>query len=241
MEDHAVGIFISGLRNDLRAAGQLRLRRRRQQLIAAAAVVAAAVLAGGALAAHALWSGKDLAPADIARQATTITNDTWALCDGNGHCTNEHGTHLQVQILPSMGVSFVLPDGRAVNIVPAEPILPSLPSQSAYGTPKTTTDASGSWTGGTWAVDLPGGGQRTIVWNRADGSIVASDQQDGKTTTTAFHAGDVVPLIPRSINAQARTLEKAVTRSSRRRASNHLPDLQRNLRRRRLRVRRSTR
>ena len=122
----------------------------------------------------------------------------------------EGGTHLQVDILPAMGVTFVLADGRTVNIVPAEPILPALPS-ATDGTLKTMTDSSGSWTGGTWTVDLPGGGQRAIVWHRADGDIVATDRQADKTTTTVLHAGDVVPLIPGSIGPHARTPEKAVT------------------------------
>ncbi len=215
MEDHAIEIFISGLKSDLHAAAHRRLHRRHQHLVAAAVAAATAVLAGGAFAAHALWSGTDLTPADIARQATTVTNDSWALCDGTGHCTNQHGTHLQIQILPSMGVSFILPTGQAVNIVPAEPIMPAepvLPGRVVYGRLEPTTDASGKWTGGTWTVDLPGGGRRTIVWRRADGSIVASDRRDGKTTTTtSLHAGDVVPLIPGSLDPHARTLEKAVT------------------------------
>lgn len=204
-------LFLARLCDDLRAAAHGRRRRRRQLLIAVMACAGAALLAGGAFAAaRALWSGTDLTPADIVRQATTVTNDSWLECDAAGHCVRKTGTHTQVDILPAMGVTFVLPDGRTANIVPAEPILPGLPGP-ADGTLKPTTDASGSWTGGTWTVQLPGGGQRTIAWNRADGSIVASDQQHGKTTTTVLHAGDVVPLIPGSINAQARTLEKAVT------------------------------
>ncbi len=204
-------IFLARLHDDLREAAHKRQRQRRRLVIAAVACAGAVLLAGGAFAAvRTLWSGTDLSPADIARQATTVTNDSWLQCDSTGSCVRETGTHRQVDILPAMGVTFVLPDGHTANIVPAEPILPGLPS-AADGTLKQTTDASGSWTGGTWTVDLPGGGQRTIVWRRANGSILASDRQAGNVTTTVLHAGDVVPLIPGSISPQARTLEKADT------------------------------
>lgn len=204
-------VFLAQLYDDLRAASGRRQRQQRRLLIAVVACAGAVLLAGGAFAAvRAFWSGRDLSPADIARQATTVTNDSWLQCNSAGNCVRQTGTHQQVDILPAMGVSFVLPDGRTVNIVPAEPILPGLPSASV-GTLKTTSDASGNWTGGTWTVDLPGDGQRTIVWHQADGSIVAIDDQAGKTTTTVLHAGDVVPLIPGSLGSQARTLDKAVT------------------------------
>jgi hypothetical protein len=204
-------IFLARLYDDLRVASGRRQRQQRRLLIAVVVCVGAVLLAAGAFAAvRAFWSGRDLSSADIARQATTVSNDSWLQCDAAGSCVRETGTHPQIHILPAMGVTFVLPDGHTANIVPAEPMLPGLPNV-ADGTLKPTTDASGNWTGGTWTIDLPSGGQRTVVWHQADGSIVAVDREAGKTTTTVLHAGDVVTLIPGSISPQSRTLEKAVT------------------------------
>ncbi|HJU37504.1 MAG TPA: hypothetical protein VJ716_08830 [Gaiellaceae bacterium] len=95
------------------------------------ALAAAAILAGGAYAAaRTIWSGHDLTPADIERQATVVTSE----CDGLGHCTAVTPSHKEVTILPSMGVSFVLPDGDIAPITPGAGVwripavgLPTLP------------------------------------------------------------------------------------------------------------------
>lgn len=194
---------------------ELRSRRlrgqqlRRHVLLTVGIVAAATVLAGGAYAAaRAIWSGHNMTPADIVRQATTVYNDKWSVRDGNGHCTDETGTHKQVQILPSMGVVFVLPDGRDVQIIPADAVV-DMPRD--LGTWEPTEDASGNWTGGVWTVPLPDGGTRTIAWKQSTGSVTVSDDVGGVTTTTPLVAGDVVPLIPGSLANDPRTLDKAVT------------------------------
>jgi hypothetical protein len=208
----ATAAFLSRLGRDLLLASQRQQRKHRRLLVAVAALAGLALLAGGAFAAtHGLWSGTDMTAAEVARQATTVTNDTWAECGKDGQCTTTTGSHSQVDILPSMGVTFVLPSGHTVSIVPAEPMLPDLPRGSDDGTLETATDASGKWIGGTWTVALRGGGRRTIAWSRADGSMTVTDEQNGKTTSNALHAGEVLPLVPGSLDPQALTREKAVT------------------------------
>lgn len=198
-----------------------RLRRQRlgsQTLLALGLVAAAAVLAGGAYAAvRAIWSGHDMTPAEIEQQATTVYNDG-------------AGTHTQVDILPSMGVVFVLPDGDSTSIVPAEPIWaipaaggPGAPTPPAgsqgfrddsgnqWGTAYPLKNPDGGWSGGVWKVPLPSGGTRTITWKQATGAVTVTDTVAGVTTTTKLVAGDVVPLVPGSVADDPRTLDKAVT------------------------------
>jgi hypothetical protein len=202
----------------------------RKTALSLLALAAAAILAGGAYAAaRTIWSGHDLTPADIARQETVVTNDKWSECDGHGHCKDVTGTHKEVDILPSMGVVFVLPaddpSGEFVSIVPAEGIL-SIPSEwggPAPGRPRRPLhrrsgasfrplhNGAGIYAGGRWTVPLAHGGRRTITWHVTDGSIAIRDTVDGTTTTTTLHAGDVVPLIPGSLAHDPRTLDKAVT------------------------------
>jgi hypothetical protein len=122
-----------------------------------------------------------------------------------------------------MGVTFVLPDGSPVTIVPTFGLLP-LPThlndaRSQFGLPG--LDASGhrtqgtveiDHTGGSWMAMLPDGRVRTVRWVNATGSLTVADRlPDGKQQTTTYHPGDVVPLVPDSIDAAARTLDKAVT------------------------------
>jgi len=202
----------------------------RKTALSLLALAAAAILAGGAYAAaRTLWSGHDITPADIERQATTVYNDKWSECDGHGHCRDVTGTHKEVDILPSMGVVFVLPtddtDGEFVSIVPAAGILsiptawggpaPGSPMRPLHRHPgasfKPLRDDSGPYAGGVWTVPLPDGGKRTITWHVADGSIVMRDSVGGRTRSTTLHAGDVVPLIPGSLAHAPRTLDKAVT------------------------------
>lgn len=191
-------------------------------------LAAAAILAGGAYAAaRTLWSGHDMTPADIERQATTVYNDRWSECDGHGHCKDVSGAHKEVDIVPSMGVSFVLPDGDVTSIVPgAGNFIPAVPaagmpapaghpprddSGNSWGTAHLVRDAAGDLTGGVWSVPLPGGGERTIAWTIRTGAVTATDSRDGNVTTTRLQAGDVVALVPGSVANQPRTLDKAVS------------------------------
>jgi hypothetical protein len=182
----------------------------RRAVLSAGVVAAAAALAAGAYAAaHAIWGGQDMTPADIGRQATTVDN------------------HKEVTVLPSMGVVFVLPDGDSTPVIPAEAVwnIPATggptptgqpardDSGNSWGTAHPLQDASGRWVGGVWQVPLPNGGERTITWRQASGAVAVTDRdsQGDVTATTDLHTGDVVPLIPGTLTDAPRTLEKAVT------------------------------
>ena len=168
------------------------------------------------------WVGSDVTPADIHRQATVVTNDKWGECGVDG-CVTKTGSHTQVQILPATGVSFVLPSGAGINIVPAfggfagptyldeERARYGLPGLTPGGTfQKGTVRLTAI--GGSWEVTLNDGTTRTITWRRRDGSMQMVDRDaGGGLITTRLHAGDVVELVPGSIPDEARTLEKAVT------------------------------
>jgi hypothetical protein len=197
----------------------------RRAVLTAGVAAAAAVLAAGAYAAVRIWSGHDMTPADVARQETTVSNDTWSVCDGNGHCKDVTGTHKEVTLLPSMGVVFALPDGDSTSVLPTESIW-NIPahgmrapgghplrddSGNSWGTAHVLRDTSGNWIGGVWKVPLPGGGERTITWRQATGAVTVSDKIRGSTTVTDLHTGDVVPLIPGTLTDAHRTLDKAVT------------------------------
>lgn len=225
--DNAAKAFLLELRRDLHEAAWKRRVRQKRRLIVAGIILGTALLAGGAFAAaKAVWPGTDMTGADIDRQATTVVNDHWMECDDSDRqCVTKTGTHTQVTILPSMGVSFVLPDGSDTNIVPATG---SGPAFVKYGSLNLLTANGDEFpldltkpldpkirrrriVGYTWTVDLSGGGERKIAWKNAEASVVVNDTLNGKTTSTPLHAGEVVPLIPGSIDSQARSLEKAVT------------------------------
>lgn len=213
---------LAGLEPDwedvLRRSGTLRRRQlRRQALLTVGGLLAAAALAGGAYAAvRAIWTGHDMTPADINAQATTVYNDKWSVCRGRGHCTEETGTHKQVDILPSMGVVFVLPDangrvGYSLYLVPGAlmGLIPSPPP--GWGTQQTLGPPDDP-TGGVWRVQRPDGSIYAVAWSFTTGSVVERvTHTGGKTTTVPLTAGDVVPLIPGSLASDPRTLDKAVS------------------------------
>ena len=219
----AIDDALARLRDELERAARRRIRKRRGSRVAVVAVALAAVGVGAALAATG-WIGRDFTPRDLERQYTVVTDDTWLECGERG-CESRAGTHRQVQILPAMGVTFVLPSGFPVNIVPAAGGLGPLPTfldeeRARYGLPGVdrATGRSSRGTvaygddGGTWRVRLPDGTARAITWTRSTGSVLVTDRSPGGAVeTTPLHAGDVVPLVPGSLDAAARTLEKAVT------------------------------
>ena len=157
-----------------RRSQRLRMQTlRRQALLTVGGVLAAAVLAGGAYAAaRAIWGGHDMTPADIQRQATVVTSE----CDGQGRCTPVTPSHKEVNIVPSMGVVFVLPDGDSTSLVPAFPIwnIPAAggpgelhgqplrdDSGNTWGRAHVLRNGAGAWNGGVWIVPLP-------EWGNAD-------------------------------------------------------------------------
>lgn len=202
-----------------------RLRKqhiRKRATVTLCLLVGAAVLAGGAYAAVRALSGHDLTPADINRQATVVTSE----CDGRGRCTPVTPSHKEVNIVPSMGVVFVLPDGDSTSLVPAFPMwnIPAAggpgelhgqplhdDSGNSWGRAHVLRNGAGKWIGGVWIVPLPNGGTRTITWHVKTGAVTISDRRDGATTTTHLQTGDVVPLIPGTLANDPRTLDKAVS------------------------------
>jgi hypothetical protein len=197
---------------------------RRQTLLIVGGVLAAAALTGGAYAAvRAIWPPHNMTPADIERQATVVTSE----CDGQGHCTPVRPSHKEVEILPSMGATFVLPDGDDTVIVPGVGgIIPAIPapglphpsghpalddSGNSYGTAHLVVQKGAGPIGGVWKVALPDGGTRTISWRARTGAISITDRHGGQATTTQLQAGEVVPLVPGSVSGDPRTLDKAVT------------------------------
>lgn len=218
-----MGTAVFHTENETNAAPVRRGRRWRRIRFGLAAFVLAALGVGAAVPAIRL-SGQSFTAADLERQYTVVTNDRWAECDKGG-CATKTGTHKQVQILPSMGVSLVLPSGFTVQIVPAATGLGPLPTFTTdegarFGLPGidriTGRFIRGSIrftnAGGGWDVDLPDGTRRTITWERASGSVTVTDHEpDGSAHTLELNAGDVVPLVPGSIDPDAQTLEKAVT------------------------------
>lgn len=211
MIDHvesATEKMLAELRRQLRAAAGRQIRRRHRRRIGAAVVVALLLLAGSAFAApRILFPEHDMSRSDIDRQSTTVVNDSWLECSAPGHCVRKHGSHLQTTILPSMGVTFVLPGGSTVEVVAGTIEMMTSVANSPWGGRVDVTAG-----GGTWTVELPGGTTRTVRWDNKSGSVVAIDHDpNGSTKTTAFHSGDVVPLVPGSLDPTARTPEKAVT------------------------------
>jgi hypothetical protein len=199
--------MLAELRRQLHAAACRQIRRRHRLRTGAAVVVALLLLAGSAFAApRILFPEHDMSRSDIDRQITTVVNDSWSECSAPGHCVQKHGSHGQVTMLRSMGVSFVLPDGSTVEVVGGAIRMMTSVAKSPWG-----GKVDGTADGGTWTVELPGGTKRVVRWDTKSGSVVAIDHDpDGSTKTTAFHSGDVVPLVPGSLDPTARTPEKAV-------------------------------
>jgi hypothetical protein len=200
---------LAQLRDDLHTAARRRIRRRRRLRYALFLPLALAVGVGTTFAVTSAWTGHDVSPADIERQVSVVTEPTD--CSNVG-CNGR--VHKEVVIIPAMGVTFVFPNGRSTNLVPAGGFGPGppppgrklTPEQRRYHWPELTR------TGGFWSFRLPDGTSRRITWRHADGSMKITDTApDGSVTVTPVHAGDVLPLVPDSIDPSMRTPEKAVT------------------------------
>ena len=59
---------------------------------------------------------------------------------------------------------------------------------------------------------LPDGGTRTIAWKNGQGTVDVTDRfANGSTSQTTLHSGDVVPLLPGTLDDRPYTPDKAVT------------------------------
>jgi hypothetical protein len=108
------------------------------------------------------------------------------------------------------GVLFIDPDGRYVQVVPAGNTVgsenPNTYWRAAEGTLEYGKDRSHV------EFALPDGGTRTIAWTPGQGTVDVTDRfGDGSTSQTALHSGDVVPLLPGTLDDQPYTPDKAVT------------------------------
>src|SRR5213596_2240921 len=107
----------------VRASHQLTRRRRRRRFVALAALLATGAIATGVGASG--WLAHDVTPAELEQTATVVENDVYLDCGSVVlGCVQKTATHRQVDITPNAGpvpnaVSFALPDGTQVAILPA--------------------------------------------------------------------------------------------------------------------------
>jgi hypothetical protein len=194
------------IREELRRAAHVRLRRRRRRRLGLLAAVTVMLITGTATGATRWWIGQDVTPADLQRIATTIEDDRFSDCS-TGRCIERRATHKQVDVDPSMGVTFVLPSGFPVTIVPASGAGPALPTRldderKRFGLGG--IDDGGKFRHGTmhrdgdwmvWPITYEDGSSTVIRWRYLDGRITLTEvAPDGSQRTTRLHAGDVVRL-----------------------------------------------
>jgi hypothetical protein len=221
-EDPAFLDALSRVRSELVGAARRQAKNRRRRRVALAAGVFTLAAVSTASAAVVLGM-RDLTPADVARQATVVRDDSWLDCSSDP-CVTAHGSHEQVDLQPWMGVTFVLPSGFPVRIYPSAIGLGPLPTRAnserkAYGLPGlhddgvfTSGDIAQSDSGGQWRVSLGAGKTRTISWRHDSGATTVVDRDHGGITqTVALHSGDVVSLVPHMPGPQQRTPVEAVT------------------------------
>jgi len=107
-------------------------------------------------------------------------------------------------------VLFIDPDGRYIQVVPATGIVGSETASTYWRAARGTLEyGNGS---SHVEVALPGGGTRTIAWKQGEGTVDVTDRfADGTTSQTTLHSGDVVPLLPGTLDDRPYTPDKAVT------------------------------
>ena len=186
-------------------------RRPPWRTIALAAAALALVVAG--LAAAAITTGlfdRDVTRADLDARVETVTR-TMVECRAPGDCGPPRvQTVKEIVVEAADGVLFVDPDGRYVQVTPATGVVGS-ESASTY------------WRGAAGTLEygkdrshvefaLPNGGTRTIAWKNGQGTVDVTDRfADGATSETTLHSGDVVPLLPGTLDDRPYTPDKAVT------------------------------
>lgn len=197
------------LLEDAMNAGARRPPLRRWQAIAATAVVFVA-LAAFATAATTMLFDRDVTRADIDARLT-FTTQTSRECAAPGECAPPRAERIGViRIFPADGVTFVDPEGYLATIVPATGIF-GFESASELG--RALARSRSERDGGERAViSLPDGGTRTFSWVRGAGTLTVTDRRpDGTATSTELRSGDVVPLVPGSLDDEPLTPDKAVT------------------------------
>ena len=196
----------------LDSVGRVETRRHAPwRTIALAAAALVLVLAG--LAAAAATTGifdRDVTRADLDARVETVTR-TMIECRAPGDCGPPHvETVKEIMGDQADGVLFIDPDGRYFQVVPASDAVgsenPSTYFRAAVGTLERGKDRSHM------ELALPGGGTRAIAWTNGQGTVDVTDRRsDGTTLETTLHSGDVVPLVPGTLDDQPHTPDKAVT------------------------------
>lgn len=179
--------------------------------IALAAAVVALVLAGLATAAVATGLfDRDVTRADLDARVETVTR-TVVECRAPGDCGPPRvETVREIMGEEADGVLFIDPDGRYIRVGPASNVIgsenPSTYFRAAVGTLEYGKDRSHV------EFALPDDGTRTIAWKNGEGTVDVTDRfADGATSQTTLHSGDVVPLLPGTLDDQPYTPDKAVT------------------------------
>jgi len=188
-------------------------RRRRTPwwTIGLAAAVLVLVVAG--LATAAVTTGlfdRDVTRADLDARVETVTR-TMVECRAPGDCGPPRvETVREIMGEEADGVLFVDPDGRYVQVLPADDVIAAESASTYWRAASRTRENTSDRSQVEFA--LPGGGTRTIAWTPEHGTVDVTDRfVDGTSLQTTLHSGDVVPLLPGTLDDRPYTPDKAVT------------------------------
>lgn len=181
------------------------------RMIALAAAAVALLLAGLATAAVATGLfDRDVTRADLDARVETVTR-TMIECHASGDCGPPHvETVKEVMGDQADGVLFIDPDGRYVQVTPAGNVVGSETASTYWRAAAGTLEYGNDRSHVEFA--LPDGGTRTLAWAPGQGSVDVTDRSaNGNTSHTTLHSGDVVPLLPGTLDDRPYTPDKAVT------------------------------
>ena len=188
-------------------AGTQRRSRRRTIVLAAAALA----LVGAGLAAGAATTGlfdRDVTRADLDARAETVTRTVIECWTTNGCDPPRVETVREIVGEEADGVVFIDPEGFYVQVVPAENSIGSESGSIVFRAARPTLELN---VRSHIEFALPDGGTRTIAWTRGEGTVDVTDRlADGSTSQTTLHSGDVVPLLPGTLDDQPQTPDKSV-------------------------------
>jgi hypothetical protein len=205
-EQH-LALLESALAGDAHASAWRRPPARAFLLIAALVVLAVAAIA---TAARLGLFDREVTRADLEARVTTLTQ-TIGECRATGDCGPLHTETVRVgEIRPSDGITLVDPAGLEIKIVPGAGTI-QFPTASGYGSELVHSHHENNGSEYT-EVELPDGGSRTFSWRAGEGHVTVTDSHHhGTSTQTVLRSGDVVALLPGTLNDQPLTPDKAVT------------------------------
>lgn len=201
--------------SDLRAAVTADAARsmrsdRKRWLIGAAATFALVALAAVALAATTGLFDREVTRADVDARLTTVTR-TVQECRAPGDCEPPKAeTVRETYLVPADGITFVDPDGRMLLMTPAAGTLGFENPVSSYGRELSRSLAM-LRESGSGSFRLPDGGVRALSWTTGQGTLTVKDTHpDGTVSEMTLRSGDIVPLVPGSLDDRPLTPDKAV-------------------------------